>query len=188
MEAPKHPPVDKEHARLVTLGNTQTYIYKHGYVSEICHGVKEHNPEAIKEMADFLAKQIHSDCFLVPAPQHTGKAEYTLEICKLIKEQVPYDVVILDIMGCTPRETLWAIKKAWQEANGTTDLSKQKFSSGMYLVDAIDNLEGPIYFVDNVVSTGTTLRDAEELIPNIKPLVFAVSERYVFRPRGSSGE
>lgn len=180
--------VDKEHSKTVSLGGTDCYVYKHGYVSEVCHGVKEHDPKAIQEMASFLGSQLHSDCFLVPAPQHTGKAEYTLEICELIKEQVPYDVTILDIMGCTPRETLYAIKKAWQEQSGRKDLSNQKFSSGMYLIDAIDDLEGPIYFVDNVVSTGTTLRDAEDLIPRIKPLVFAVSAKYIFTPKESYGE
>ena len=171
--------IDKEHARKVVLGDTEAYIYKHGYVSEVAHGVKENNERAIEEMGDFLASQIKEECFLVPAPQHTGKAEYTLKICEHIKEVCPYEVTILDIMGCTPRETLYAIKKAWQEKNGL-ELKGQKFSSGMYLYDAMQDIDGPVYFVDNVVSTGTTLRDAKELIPQIKPLVFAVSEKYIF--------
>lgn len=171
--------VDKEHARKVVLGDTEAYIYKHGYVSEVAHGVKENNEWAIEEMGDFLASQIKKDCFLVPAPQHTGKAEYTLKVCEHIKEVCPYEVAILDVMGCTPRETLYAIKKAWQEKNGI-DLKGQKFSSGMYLYDAMQDIDGPVYFVDNVVSTGTTLKDAQELIPQIKPLVFAVSAKYIF--------
>jgi hypoxanthine phosphoribosyltransferase len=50
----------------------------------------------------------------------------------------------------------------------------------MYLYDAMQDIDGPVYFVDNVVSTGTTLKDAQELIPQIKPLVFAVSAKYIF--------
>ena len=47
--------VDKEHARKVLLGDTEAYIYKHGYVSEVAHSVKENNEWAIEEMGDFLA-------------------------------------------------------------------------------------------------------------------------------------
>lgn len=49
------------------------------------------------------------------------------------------------------------------------------------LKEALADIEGPIYFVDNIIATGTTLRDAQELIPSIRPLVFAASRRYFER-------
>lgn len=168
---------DKEHSQKATLCGKEAYVYSHGYVDTITKNVKHNDPDAIAEIADFLTSQIDEDCFLVPAPQHTGKAEYTLEICKLIEKMSPYNITILDVMQCQPRDTLYDLKR-----KARTKLTKdvvQQLDTGMTLKEALSDLEGPIYFVDNVVATGATLRDAVKLIPNIKPLVFAVSSRYL---------
>lgn len=57
--------VDKEHARKVALGDTEAYIYKHGYVSEVAHGIKENN-EWLRKWATFLRlkskKTVFSTC------------------------------------------------------------------------------------------------------------------------------
>lgn len=172
----------KEEAPKAIFDGKEIYIYTHGYVSEVCHGVKEHDKHSIEEMAYFLASLIKEDCFLVPAPQHTGKAEYTLEICKIIEKICPYEVTILDVLDCPPRETLWAIKKAIQAQNGVASFTKEdlaKVKAGISLKQAFDMIEGTIYFVDNVVSTGITLKEVEKLIPGVRPLVFAVSEKYL---------
>lgn len=171
--------IPKDASRIVDFDGMQCYVYTHGYVSEVCHGVKEHDYNSMKEMAKFMAQQIKSDCFIVPAPQHTGKAEYTLTICKLIQQYSNYKVSILDIMGCTPRDTLYNIKKAWQEQTGQKQFNDMKFKSGMYLLNEIDDLDKDVYFVDNVISTGATYEEAKDLIPSIKPLIFAVSRRYI---------
>jgi hypothetical protein len=126
-------------------------------------------------MAEFLCSQITEDCFLVPAPQHTGKAEYTLRICEFIKEWSDYSIVILDVLSCTPRDTLYNLKKQMQSIDGIFSKEElEKISSGMFLKDDLKDIDLPIYFVDNVIATGTTLRNAQKLIPNIEPLVFAI--------------
>lgn len=173
---------NKTKSKKTTYGNgKEAYIYTHGYVSNVCHGVKEHNEDCIFEMAEFLALQIDEDCILVPAPQHTGKAEYTLEICEIIKEVSDYDILILDVLNCSPRDTLYNIKKQFQAGTGRkfTPEELAKISSGLFLKEDLKDIDLPIYFVDNVISTGTTLRDAQKLIPNIEPLVFAISRAYV---------
>ena len=172
----------KEESPKATFDGKEVYIYKHGYVSEVAHGVKDHDPKAIREMAEFLSSLIKENCYLVPAPQHTGKAEYTLEICKIIERICSYDITILDVLECSPRETLWAMKKAIQAQNGVASFSKEdlaKVKAGITLKQAFEMLKGTVYFVDNVVSTGTTLNEVKVLIPQIRPLVFAVSEKYL---------
>lgn len=166
----------KEDAPRVVLDDKLIYVYSAGYVYDVVYGVKQHNPAAIKEMAVELSKMIDEDCFLVPAPQHTGKAEYTLDICKIIEKINPHKITILDVLSCEPRDTLYNMKKKVKKITKDT-----VFSSGIMLKDAIEDIEGPIYFVDNVIATGTTLKDAQKLIPNIRPLVFAASHRYFER-------
>ena len=167
---------DKEHSEYIEYGDGKVaYMYSYGYVSDICHGVKNHKESAIEEMAEFLCSQITEDCFLVPAPQHTGKAEYTLKICEYIKEWSDYSIIILDVLSCTPRDTLYNLKKQMQNINGIFSKEElEKISSGMFLKDDLKDIDLPIYFVDNVIATGTTLRNAQRLIPNIEPLVFAI--------------
>jgi hypothetical protein len=166
----------KENAPRVSLDGKLVYVYSAGYVYDVAMGVKHHDPEAIKEMATELSNMIDEDCFLVPAPQHTGKAEYTLEICKIIERINPHNITILDVLSCEPRDTLYDMKKKVKKITKDT-----KFSSGIMLKEALADIEGPIYFVDNIIATGTTLRDAQQLIPNIRPLVFAASRRYFER-------
>ena len=62
--------------------------YHSTHTRDICHNIKqtesaETRAKAITEMAAYLGEQIknlNSPLYLVPAPQHTGNAEYTLEI------------------------------------------------------------------------------------------------------------
>jgi hypothetical protein len=91
----------KENAPRVSLDGKLVYVYSAGYVYDVAMGVKHHDPEAIKEMATELSKMIDEDCFLVPAPQHTGKAEYTLEICKII-ERINKEVYLLHYICKSP--------------------------------------------------------------------------------------
>lgn len=166
----------KDDAPRVELDGKLIYVYSAGYVYDVVYGVKQHNPDAIKEMAYELAKMIDEDCILIPAPQHTGNAEYTLQICEIIEKVSPYKITILDVLNCDPRDTLYNMKKKVKKITKDT-----QFSSGIKLKTSLDDIEGPIYFVDNVIATGTTLKDAQKLIPNIRPLVFAASRRYFER-------
>jgi len=137
------------------------YYDKH--VREVCHGVKERDPMAIKEMAQFFLnlEVINKGSILVPAPQHEGYAIYTKEIAEIITDQV--GCTIADVLKSKPRKTLYE-----QKAN------KEKAILRFELISSVDGTE--IYFLDNVINTGTTFREANRLLQGrLKPLVYAIS-------------
>lgn len=136
--------------------------YRDSRVRELCHGVKERDPVAIREMADYFLNLdiITSNSILIPAPQHEGRAIYTKEIAEIIARQT--GCRIADILKSAPRKPLYEQKKL-----------KQKMALGFYLEGRVDGDE--VYFLDNMIDTGTTYREANRLLNwKLKPLVYAV--------------
>ena len=135
--------------------------------------VAEAHKKAVKEMADYLASQIKGlpgKVVLVPAPQHTGNAEYTLEIAKLIAAGNT-NCDLLDVLKCEPHDTLYDQKK---EGNRQPELN-------FYLKEGFDISSIPsdtkIFFIDNVISSGNTFNTANSLFDGrLFPLVYASSD------------
>lgn len=170
MEVTKNePPVD--------LGNgQQIYLFSRGsFAAQIAFDVKTDDPYAIETMAAFLAEQVHEDCILIPAPQSTGEARYTLQIVNIMKELLDskYDVEICNTLKSAPRDSLFMQKRHAQDAG--EDFSK--IFTGIYLNGQVDESGKKIYFVDNHFQTGKTFFDVKELIPSIKPLIWSVSKK-----------
>lgn len=159
----------------IEINGIQYFVYGHGPVEDIVKEVKHHDHDSIKLMADFLTGQIAEQCaYLVPAPQHTGAAEYTLEMCQDMVEmakEADKVLIIADILKCTPREMLYDQK--WKQGKTVGNLE-----TGFYL-DGDIPIGYPIYFVDNVIGTGTTFFDACKLVPNMKPLAFAIGKQSI---------
>ena len=153
----------------------------YGYpgVRRLCHAVKQGvdisaRCRAIKVISGYLSREasflsVGAGDILVPAPQHTGRAEYTLDIARAISDRT--GAHIADVLACEPRKSLYDMKKY----HGIDTVS----TAGLYLIKDIPSAdEGRrIFFVDNVISTGTTFRNARTLIKGIKPLVFALDEQ-----------
>lgn len=156
------------------IGKYTSKSYRTEGVSDIAHAVKSDNPDLLKKQIAInkIAKHIidqnvlTSKDYIVPAPQHTGRAEYTLEIAKIISKET--GCKIADILGCKPRDTLYNLKKK----NGGKSIE----DSGLYLLtDKFPKYN--IWFLDNVIATGKTFEDARKLIPHLKPLIYSISPR-----------
>lgn len=132
---------------------------------ELCHKVKDLNPDAIRQMAQYLssAQTITKKSVLVPAPQHTGHAEYTKEIAAIIARET--GATVADILKRRPGDTLYETK-----ALGLT------IKPDLYTLSEVPKSDA-IFLVDNVLATGATYLTARELIPGIIPLVYAVDEK-----------
>ena len=149
--------------------------YHSTHTRDICHDIKqtesaEARAKAITEMAAYLGEQIknlNSPLYLVPAPQHTGNAEYTLEIANQMAAANP-NCKVLDILKCEPHETLYEQKK-----NGN-----RQGELNFYLVDEAEIPENArLFLVDNVISSGNTFNEANKLFNgNLFPLVYSVSD------------
>ena len=131
-------------------------------IREICHAVKNNDTNAVIEIAYWYvrSREIGEDCILVPIPQHTGRAEYTLEICKLISEKCGCE--IKDVLRAVPHTSLYKQKV----------IGSKTLFTGLYKVEDIITNKN-IYLIDNVVSTGLTIRDSIRLIPNAIPFPYA---------------
>ncbi|HCB93849.1 MAG TPA: hypothetical protein DEP57_08625 [Selenomonas sp.] len=134
-------------------------------VPELCHAVKNGEPDAIRKMAKEMATVVPPNAVLVPAPQHCGFAVYTLEICEEIAALT--GVAICDVLRCTPHESLYIARKRGHDV-----------SLSFYLTGSLP--DSPLFLVDNVISTGKTVEAARKAIgQRLVPLVYAAdSTRY----------
>lgn len=119
--------------------------YRQGGRCETAHAMKDGERWAICKAAAEMVQYIPSNAVLVPIPSHTGKATYTLELCKRIARETAAEVC--DCLKGTPRETLYNLKK-----QGRHILPKKL---GFYLSQPLPT-DKRIIIIDNVVATGTT--------------------------------
>ena len=158
----------------IPLGKYKARNYKAEGASDDAHNVKSDNPDLLKKKIAInrIAKHIIDQNiltpkdYIIPAPQHTGRAEYTLDIAKIISKET--GCKIADVLGCKPRDTLYNLKKKYG--------AKSIEDSGLYLLTK-KFPKYNVWFLDNVTATGTTFNDARKLIPHLKPLIYSVSPR-----------
>ena len=158
----------------IPLGKYNARNYRAEGASDDAHNVKSDNPDLLKKKIAInrIAKHIidqnilTSKDYIVPAPQHTGRAEYTLDIAKIISKET--GCKIADVLGCKPRDTLYNLKKK----HGAKSIE----DSGLYLLTK-KFPKYNVWFLDNVTATGTTFNDVRKLIPHLKPLIYSVSPR-----------
>lgn len=135
-------------------------IYYNKKVRELCHGVKVNDCIAIKEMAEYFINLgiVNKNTIIIPSPQHIGYAQYTKEIAEIVANETK--ALVKDVLRCKPHEGMYQMKHK----------GKIKIPE-FYLTESIEGNE--IYFLDNVIATGTTYREAKKLIKNIQPLIYA---------------
>lgn len=159
----------KDNAPKINYNGFVFYAQTRGYVSSVISGVKTNNPKYVNEIAEFLAPQLKQDCTLIPAPQHTGKAVYTLEICNRIKSlRTDLNIEIADVLSETPRESTLRDSKKTMSKKELNDLDL-----GINVMES-EFSGNPKYFVDNTISTGKTFFSVQKLIPDIQPLAFSL--------------
>ena len=141
--------------------------YRDKGVRDTCHEVKCGNPEVQNKAISIIAQEflsygiVDSNTILVPAPQHSGRAEYTYDICKIIAQSTGCGIA--DILRRKPQESFYRQKK-----NG-------KVYEPRYYTDGDLPAAEKYFFVDNVISTGDSYMVAKNLLGvDLMPLVYAV--------------
>ena len=132
-------------------------------IREISHGIKDRDPQALQMMTSFILDDgmIRKGDLIIPAPQHEGKAIYTLQIAEMIADET--GAVVIDILHSRERKTMYE-----QKLSGTV-------SAPLFIAD-YKNLpkDKRIFFLDNVIDTGATLRAAERAVGRrLTPLVYS---------------
>ena len=143
---------------------------------ELCHIIKEANrnseeyKNAIEKAASYIAEHIHKSrhTYLVPAPNHNGKAEYTYDIARIIGLKI--NAPVFNILECKPHETLYEQKKK----NLEPDVELFLNDYGKSVISNFPEGRNYIYLIDNCISTGLTFNKAAELINGLIPAVYAI--------------
>lgn len=138
-------------------------------VRDTCHVLKEQKSgedyrNAVKLVADYMMHLgIVSDRdYLIPVPQHTGRAEYTLDIAEMLSGLT--GAKVLDVLGRVPSDSWYDLKK-----KGVTEMPS------FFLKSRDVPSEGRLFFLDNVLSTGTTYAKVSSLFSEkLTPLVYAL--------------
>ena len=141
--------------------------YTDRVIREISHGIKDRDPQALKMMTHFILDDgmIRKGDLIIPAPQHEGKAIYTLQIAEMIADET--GAVVIDILHSKERKTMYE-----QKLSGTV-------SAPLFIAD-YKNLpkNKRIFFLDNVIDTGATLKAAERAVGRrLTPLVYSYTDR-----------
>lgn len=134
--------------------------YKAPGVRELCHDIKqfddmERRKAAIEKMAAFFIEQdiLNAKSVIVPAPQHTGKAEYTRDVAEIVCRET--GAYLFDVLYCNPHEPIYEIKK-----NGKTSGIEMMIRDVLNAEDIMNlDFEGrsqEFFFLDNVIGTGNT--------------------------------
>lgn len=152
------------------IGVRARHYYKDPGVRQICHEVKQTSDPGLQERAvrkiaqDLIGRNVvRQGDILIPAPQHTGNAEYTKRIAEIVAKAT--GAVTAYILKCVPHFS-------WFDAK--TD--GKSVQLGLYLSGTIP-AGRHFYFIDNVISTGRTYTEANRLFKgNLCPLVYAVDE------------
>ena len=149
--------------------------YYNETIRQICHDIKQYdNMErhnfAVKTIVSYFLSLgcITPNAYLIPAPQHTGKAIYTRELCILLATYT--GACVCDILACKPHIPLYEQKLTNTNTKNSVELELQLIGKFPTIADG-----SPVFFVDNVICTGKTFLTAKKLIQNnIQPLVYAV--------------
>jgi len=141
----------------------KAYRYYDDGVSEVAHGIGKGDINAIKIAGDFLAKQVTPNDILVPMPSRHGFANTTLILADYISK-ISGARVVNCLIGLD-RKSVYATKKQGR-------LEKQVDLGLDFICETPKH--STLFIIDNVIGTGYTMGTAQRLLPNSKPLVYAV--------------
>ena len=109
-------------------------VYSHS-LRKLSKDVKKNDSTAIAIAALLLSQLITPNAVLIPVPQSSGKAEYTLELANTIRI-IRQDCEVVDILSGRTRKKLYDIKKSRTSLKGIKTGLKVKKN-----VDCRDTLE-----------------------------------------------
>lgn len=130
----------------------------YGEVRHLAHDVKAGDPDAIDRAALLMYKYVPPRSVLIPIPQHTGQAEYTLKLAKRIAQLSKARVI--DVLSMAKRDTTLYMQKKRGISNLNLNFSAYYDESVMQQIRTASN----VILIDNVIDSGLTYNQAREAI------------------------
>lgn len=146
-------------SRIKVLGSRPYYDPD---IRALCHAVKDGDRAAIYKTAAMLAPYVRNGSILVPVPNHDGRAGYTLELAKAIREKLPRkDITVLDALKGLPHPSLCEMKHAGLSLSSVDyGFEYAGRRERMFLKNYNGSNGHPVFLVDNVIDTGRTAHAA----------------------------
>lgn len=143
-----------------------------GSLRSLAHGIKEGDEDAIAESAGRMVALVPNNAVLVPIPGHLGRARTTMRLAQAIAALKP-GVSVVDALEAEPHESNYDQKKR---------LHKPPKDVNMWRRAGVEMPEGrPVYFVDNVVASGSTYYAAQKAMPGADIITLADTMKQVAR-------
>ena len=139
-----------------TSPRTRPITPREAEVRDLAYALKRTDSEAIARAAPAMAALITGPCWLVPIPSCNGSLDANLVLARAIAGLVPGAHVKLAISRSQPVESSTARRR-----HGLSGLLPEEH----HFVRNTGPIEPlPLYFVDNVITTGNTIRAARAVL------------------------
>jgi hypothetical protein len=125
-------------------------------IRDIAYALKRTEPDAIAVAAPAMAALITGPCWLVPIPASNGSLDANLALCRALAGIVPGARIKMAISRSEPVESSTDRRRV-----GLSGLQPEDHNF-VRRTGPIDPL--PLYFVDNVITTGNTIRAARAVL------------------------
>ena len=140
-------------------------------IRQVAYDLKIPTPSAIGIAAPLMSALLENEpCWLIPIPSSSGSTEANLAICHALKQINPLARVIIGIRRTHPVESSCARRR-----KGLLGLNVQKHAFERCCGPL---LRLPVWFVDNVATTGTTLKAAHLAFGTGEGIVYADASSY----------
>jgi hypothetical protein len=139
-----------------TSPRTRPITRREAEIRDIAYALKRAEPNAITVAAPVMAALITGPCWLVPIPASNGSLDANLALCRALAGIVPGARIKLPISRSEPVESSTARRR-----QGLSGLQPDEHHF-VRRAGPIDPL--PLYFVDNVITTGNTIRAARAVL------------------------
>ena len=135
-------------------------------IRQLAYDLKIPTPEAIEIAVPMMVELLeHGPCWLIPIPSSSGSTVANREICLALKCLIPEARIIIGIRRVHPVESSCVRRRC-----GLLGITVKQHA---FIRCCGPLLRLPVWFVDNVVTTGTTLKAAHLAFGTGDGLVFA---------------
>lgn len=140
-------------------------------IRRIAYGLKIPTPEAIESAAPGMAELLDDGpCWLIPIPSSSGSTKANLALCHAIRKFHPAARIVIGIRRTHPVDS-----SSDRRRSGLMGLTVKQHAFQRCCPPL---LRLPVWFVDNVVTTGTTLKAAHLAFGTGNGIVYADASSY----------
>ena len=140
-------------------------------IRQTAYDLKIPTPAAIEIAAPMMAALLGREpCWLIPIPSSSGCTEANLALCRAMKRHIPEARIVVGIRRAHPVESSCARRRL-----GLLGLSVEQHA---FRRCCCPLLRLPVLFVDNVVTTGATLKAAHLAFGTGGGVVYADASSY----------